>query len=487
MKIFKFNDYINENISYAKAILRKKNIEPNNDNYKKILDITKSDGYTGLLTKLHFVDNIEINELEQLYNDLKDKKINVSSLLKKSYDEVLDEVYDDIDVENGIKIVGEYDKYIIFYIPTYEDGLEINSPSWCLKTKSMWDRYTNDRNGKNFVLIEKKYTKGLKTKLSTPNTYFGKYTNTQKPDIRIGITIYNINRYDAFDDDNKILFSIDNNILKICNEYLLNNDLLKLKKYNNEFDYDNLYDYIDSILERYNIREIPYSQLGYDYSINIEINKETFIKILNEEYSNNLTLKEFLVENKNEVLSSDIVSWCGAVDLILYYAYDESNDIELGGFLLKETEPIEMWYKYSYGFCDTYFGKLFILQSYQSIDKYYEDLSKYGIYSLIFNNVESSLSIDGPGIRESYTNFLNFISIENNKTDIQISIDIKDLISNYLESESIEISYMGSIVTSFNSFIDKYKNDFIEILDQFNIQGNFSEDNEQIYISLYKD
>ncbi len=56
-----------ENVSFAKAILRKSGVEQTDEKYLKIIEKTNRDGYTGLITKLVFIDNVELDEALDLY------------------------------------------------------------------------------------------------------------------------------------------------------------------------------------------------------------------------------------------------------------------------------------------------------------------------------------------------------------------------------------------------------------------------------------
>ena len=94
--IKKYRNFIKENISYTKAVLRKTGTERDNEDYLKILDTTKKDGYTGLLTKLVFIDEVDIDEVLDIYTFIKEKGLDVSKLLKLSYEDISDMVFDDL-------------------------------------------------------------------------------------------------------------------------------------------------------------------------------------------------------------------------------------------------------------------------------------------------------------------------------------------------------------------------------------------------------
>ena len=64
MKFLHNYNSILESVTYAKAVLRKKDLDVNNPEYLKICDITNKDGFTGILTKLHFMSNVDLNNCD---------------------------------------------------------------------------------------------------------------------------------------------------------------------------------------------------------------------------------------------------------------------------------------------------------------------------------------------------------------------------------------------------------------------------------------
>ena len=89
MKFLHNYNSILESVTYAKAVLRKKDLDVNNREYLKICDITNKDGFTGILTKLHFMSNVDLNEISELCNALKSKKVDASKLLKMKYEDII--------------------------------------------------------------------------------------------------------------------------------------------------------------------------------------------------------------------------------------------------------------------------------------------------------------------------------------------------------------------------------------------------------------
>jgi len=52
MSISSYNDFVYENLNYARSVLRKTNNTDTNEDFLKIKSFCKSTGYIGLLTKL---------------------------------------------------------------------------------------------------------------------------------------------------------------------------------------------------------------------------------------------------------------------------------------------------------------------------------------------------------------------------------------------------------------------------------------------------
>lgn len=202
MSISRYNDFVYENLNYARSVLRKTNNTDTNEDFLKIKSFCKSSGYLGLLTKLFFIDNIDIDEVESIYNSLVNLKVSVSDVINLNYNQLSDYLYDlqtRNSKSNDFKFQftdGYYDYFRVF---SYEGILDIGSPAWCIKTKSMWTRYTDDDlvNNQQWVIIKK-----ISKKLLTPNTnYLSKYQNLQNPYIRYGVTIRQDGKIYMFDDN----------------------------------------------------------------------------------------------------------------------------------------------------------------------------------------------------------------------------------------------------------------------------------------------
>lgn len=187
------NNSIKENIAYAKSVLSKNGISessPEWTDYLKIREICGNDnGYVGVLTKIRFVDGVnDMDEIKSIYDVLKNSKFDLSKLNKLTYQQILDEFYDEL---SGSKDVKDYElfykdpEYSYYKVYTYEGILEIGSPAWCLKTKSHWDNYQSKYQNQ-WVVINNKYVK----KIISPNDNYlsGEYSSST-PWIRFGVSM----------------------------------------------------------------------------------------------------------------------------------------------------------------------------------------------------------------------------------------------------------------------------------------------------------
>lgn len=196
---------INENIALSKSILNRLNISFDDEDYIKIRKMVgNSHNYVGILTKLRYIDNVlDFDELESIFNVLKNSKINVYDLNKLSYSEILDKFYNELNISNNndIELIFKDDAYSYYRVYTYDGILKIGSPSWCLKTKSRWDEY-QEKYSEQWVIIDNKYV----NKLVTPNTnYLSKY-HSNKGYVRFGISINSSGGFLGFNDNNHQIY-----------------------------------------------------------------------------------------------------------------------------------------------------------------------------------------------------------------------------------------------------------------------------------------
>jgi len=304
--------------------------------------------------------------------------------MKLSYDDILDEIYDfssEDDSEKDITFLKKVDNYHVFLVKTYEAGLSINSPAWCLKTKTHWNTYINK--GVNVVAIDQKYVKGLKTNLPTPNTYFSDtYTNTKNPSIRYGITLYKGSaKYEYFNDDNKISNKDLDIVERIANSVreldIIKSKLVTTKE--EELSVDFIDDIFSEIIEKSG--EDTYRSFDYTYYKLSDNDTEQILKVLNTMVINtsdeqNIKVIDYLrkQEIKNIVLgNSTFHSCCGIYDILIYLLYGKDS-LPLSGMYLKEREDYDKCFRYTYGVHKTDWGVKYILQSYDSLISYYKDI-----------------------------------------------------------------------------------------------------------------
>lgn len=196
---------LNENIAYARSILNRMGINPSSPDYQyynKIREICgNNNGYVGILTKLYFIDGVtDMEEIQSIFDILKNSKIDINKLNSLTYEELLDKFYNEFSQRNNkdYELIFNDSHYNYYKVYTYEGILKIGSPAWCTKTKSNWDSYIN-KYPDQWVVIDRKYL----NRLVSPNSeYFGKYENKKYPQVRFGISINNDGTFIGHDDNN---------------------------------------------------------------------------------------------------------------------------------------------------------------------------------------------------------------------------------------------------------------------------------------------
>lgn len=186
---------LNENIAYAKSILNKNGIDKDSDEYNDYLRIReicgRNNGYVGILTKLRFIDDVsDMDEIESIFNLLKDSNINVNKLNKLSYNEILEIFYEELSGKvdkSDVELIYKDNQYSYYRVYTHKGILKMGSPAWCLKTKSNWDQY-QEKYPEQWVIVDNRHKKSL---LSPDSNYLENYSNLKKPWIRYGISVKN--------------------------------------------------------------------------------------------------------------------------------------------------------------------------------------------------------------------------------------------------------------------------------------------------------
>lgn len=136
---------LNENIALAKSILNKLGITPESTEWEDYLKIRKicnnNHGYVGILTRIRFQDDIQdMDEIESIFDILKNSRIDIGKLNRMSYSDILNRFYDELKPNDSDYVVVFKDsEYTYYRVNTYKGILKVGSPSWCLKTKSKWD------------------------------------------------------------------------------------------------------------------------------------------------------------------------------------------------------------------------------------------------------------------------------------------------------------------------------------------------------------
>jgi hypothetical protein len=190
--VLNFKNYIKENVALSKAILNKQGItteSPEYSDYLKIRDICGGNhGYVGILTKIRFQDGIsDMDEIQSIFDILKNSKIDVGKLNKLSYDDILDMFYDEFnksDKNEDYELIFKDSEYTYYRVHTYKGIMKTGSPAWCLKTKSNWDKYQSVY-PMQFVIVNNEY----KNKLMTPDDDLLNNYSSKKGYVRYGISI----------------------------------------------------------------------------------------------------------------------------------------------------------------------------------------------------------------------------------------------------------------------------------------------------------
>jgi len=199
-----------ENVALAKAIMARRGITQDSPEWADYLRIremcARNPGWVGLITKIRFVDGVEdLEELESVLDVLVSSGMDSGSLMKLTYDQILDRFHDRLvpkGTDLGYEVVVKDKMYTIYRVHTYEGIMRIGSPAWCLKTRSNWDKYQAEY-PYQFVAIHNDWV----GKLISPDTnYLGGYSNKTRSWVRYGFSLAVSNGMPSlpvvFDDDN---------------------------------------------------------------------------------------------------------------------------------------------------------------------------------------------------------------------------------------------------------------------------------------------
>jgi len=218
MKYLQEFDYIIENMAQARKILKDKDISKDDEKFKKIVEKTKKDGFTGFITKLVFEFGMNLEGALSMYDELKKYKIDIGTPKIKEIlnDKSMPSPYK---IQHIVELIrkakkgeekGDYELlfnsngFNVYIVNDYKGIMCTGSPAWCLKTKSQWNNYTKQKRGTQFVLIDSRLVgENDEFELTVPDNWDGK--SYQKPGwetTRYGVTIYPTGRMEIFNDGN---------------------------------------------------------------------------------------------------------------------------------------------------------------------------------------------------------------------------------------------------------------------------------------------
>jgi len=418
MKHLKEFDYIIENMSQARKILKDNDIDKDDERFKKIIDKTNRDGYTGFITQLVFEMGMNVGSALSFYDDLKEQSIDIGSPeIKKILDnnqsnnkkiqdilEIIRKKKDQKDFDLVLKSNG----YDIYQIHNYEGALCTVSPAWCLKTKSFFDQYTKTRRGTQFVAVAE-YMSGKEdnifNKLKVPNTWNGnRYSNSTYATIRYGITIFPSGSMEVFDDDNtqihvagsgdKLVIRGDGN-----KETTLRHILVAIYDYweeniKSEIDtssvdgYDQFIDILEDAVERHRswfssmVSGGDSSQIYDDFIEDVlqlfDVDTKRGLFDIMDDFIDKILSDSYMTENCGvlDILLNEFVSSSGEFPQLEEFPGITKREIPLGGYWYDEQDTGDLVIKYNYGYQYDKYGKAAMLQAFGTLENYYKKIAE---------------------------------------------------------------------------------------------------------------
>ena len=405
-------DYILENMAQARAILTRKNISYDNPTFQKILAATKRDGYTGLITRIVFELPLDVDSALRLYDTMKEAKIDVGDKeIKRILDnEDLTDMRKVTEIityikEERIKTKKSYEylftdnNYRVYLINNYQGILATASPAWCLKTKSMFDNYTTQRNGTQFVIINERFVgKDDEFLLTVPNTWHERYESGSYAKMRLGITIYPTDRMILFDDNNTQIDCYQNTLTDPRYDFLkpLLSRLLEYYKQNIktetivDVDFEEFSDKVNDILDELRMLSSFTSMAQKGYKDIDDKFKEFFDKIEQKMSLNKEQFLDLMVKFKYGIMTDDNwINKSGYKDMLINFMLTHENpeigleecsniterEHPLGGYFFDEQEGYDLIIKYSYGYQYTKYGIAAIEQGFGTVRNFYGRLT----------------------------------------------------------------------------------------------------------------
>jgi hypothetical protein len=345
--------------------------------------------------------------------------------------------------------------YRVYLINKFEGILDTASPAWCLKTKSMFDSYTTNQNGTQFVLIHEKFvTKDDEILLTVPNTWNERYESGSYAKMRFGITIYPSGRMILFDDNNLQIdafggdisnpnYSFLKPLLSRLLEYYKNN--IKSEVSFGDEDYDDFKDKIFEIMDdlgmtdcfseiapkhnRYDVDE-KFKKFYEEVESQLSINKDNFFEVMGK-YQISIMRDDDWTQHDGyrDLLVNFMLTKNGISEALPNSPNITVHELPLGGYFFNEQEIGDTAIKYYYGYQYTKYGRAGIEQGFGTLENFYDEVSD--AFSDFLTGNDGYLALDIFEIKNSteFKKEINkCISKEKYKDGYKVTIDLLKLL-----------------------------------------------------------
>jgi hypothetical protein len=469
-------DYIVENVALARAIINSQKLSYENPIFQEILAETKRDGYTGFITKLVFVMDFTKEEAFEIYKKIKENRIDVAVLLKKSAEDIRKLL--GVNEDKDYKYLFTIDNYKIYLINNYQGILETGSPAWCLKTKSYFDSYTKTKQGMQFVVIHQKFvTDDNKFLMTVPDDWDGeRYESGSYAKMRFGITVYPSSRMDIFDDSNILIEYYGYGSLTNSRYNFLMPVIEKIKQYHRENvklitadnweDYDQFKELLFNIFDELHLtssfstmydRKIDENMVRFYTSVEeqLHLNKEQLFTQMSE-YRENILSDDEMTQHDGwrDILLNEWLTSIPGTERLESVPNITADEIALGGYLVSELEIYEPVIKYHYGYQYTKYGKACILQGYGSLTDFYKALTVDFIDVLY----------DGQGLyfpdlfkyndEEGKTEMIKALTYTKKEDGYEIHMNIKKMLSIFKKDKWTEKLLIKNLIDGINPYFN---------------------------------
>jgi len=469
-------DYIVENVALARAIINSQKLSYDNPIFQEILAETKRDGYSGFITKLVFVMDFTKEEAFEIYKKIKENKIDVAVLLKRSAEDIRKLLVTNEDKDKDYKFLFTIENYKIYLVNNYQGILETGSPAWCLKTKSYFDSYTKTKQGMQFVVIHNKFvTSDNEFLMTVPNNWDGeRYESGSYAKMRFGITVYPSSRMDIFDDSNVLIEyygygSLTNSrynflmpVIEQIKQYHQEN--VKLVTADNWEDYDEFKELIFNIFDELHLT----SSFSAMYDRKIDENMLRFYtKVQEQLHLNKSDLFTQMTAYRENILSDDeMTQHDGWRDILLNEWLTSipgteklesvpnitSDEIALGGYLLNEIEIYEPVIKYHYGYQYTKYGRACILQGYETLTDFYKAMASDFIYILYDGQTVYLPDLFQYSDEESKSKVADTLRYTTKEDGFELHISIKKLLAVFKKDNWSEKHLIEELINGINPY-----------------------------------